>query len=474
MTGHRHAKTPSLSSTSDVSTNELENLLSNINLNDKEAVPNYPLGADAYYNISYTVQDDDEEEYYVHTVSVPQDNADNATDQEEEEEEEMGASWTIPASTTQPRKKTMVIIDSSTDEKSEEEEDESSSSSSSSSDDQGEDFTIWEEEEEDWTFQEYHVSLPPNLTIDPKSTPKQQRKQPLSTSNITTTPAVFKRQRDQLTKDIFKEYNSTIFNNALPADLVITWNPRLRQTAGLTHYKREVHLVEACQKGSNVDINGISTGEDGTMQQQSSYVYTARIELSSKVLDNREKLEKTLCHELCHCAAWLIDHTAKPPHGAVFQKWAALAKKRGYVEVTTCHNYEIFFKFKWQCTNNDCLQEYGRHSNSLDVNKKVCGRCRGRLQFLGRFKQGLNGEAIPIGGREGKDGGGGSREATGFSLFVKEYYAVEKKNLPSDANAHQFVMKALSQRWNQQKQQTVVEAGDEGNAVEGEVVIDLT
>lgn len=468
MTDQRHARTPSLSSTSDVSTNELENLISSINLNDKEAVPNYPLGADADYNTSYTVQDDEQEEYYVHTVSIPPDNATDTDLEDEEEEEEEGACWTIPASNN-PRKKTMVIIDSSTEEESEEEEEESSSSSSSSSssDDQDEDFTI--EEGEEWKFQEYHVSLPPNLTIDLISTPKkQQRKPPLSAA--TTTPAAFKKQRDQLTKNLFTEYNSTIFNNALPADMVISWNPRLRQTAGLTHYKREVHLVEGWE-------NSISKGEDGTMQQQSRYVFTARVELSSKVLDNREKLEKTLCHELCHCAAWLIDHTAKPPHGAVFQKWAALAKKRGYGEVTTCHNYEIFFKFKWQCTNNDCLQEYGRHSNSLDVNKKVCGRCRGRLQFLGRFKQGLNGEAIPIGGgREGTDRGGGNREATGFSLFVKDYYAVEKKKLPSDANAHRFVMKALSQRWNQQKQQRVVavESGEGGNAVKGEVIIDLT
>ena len=33
-----------------------------------------------------------------------------------------------------------------------------------------------------------------------------------------------------------------------------------------------------------------------------------------------------------------------------------------------------------------CLQEYGRHSNSIDVDRKACGACRGRLAFLGRFK----------------------------------------------------------------------------------------
>ena len=41
---------------------------------------------------------------------------------------------------------------------------------------------------------------------------------------------------------------------------------------------------------------------------------------------------------------------------------------------------------RWQCSNQGCLQEYGRHSNSIDVSKKVCGACRAPLTFLGRFR----------------------------------------------------------------------------------------
>lgn len=41
---------------------------------------------------------------------------------------------------------------------------------------------------------------------------------------------------------------------------------------------------------------------------------------------------------------------------------------------------------RWQCSNGTCLQEYGRHSNSIDVKKKVCGACRSPLVFLGKFK----------------------------------------------------------------------------------------
>ena len=53
--------------------------------------------------------------------------------------------------------------------------------------------------------------------------------------------------------------------------------------------------------------------------------YGARVELSAKVLDDADRLERTLAHELCHVAAWLLDHVAKPPHGKVgrglFDPW---------------------------------------------------------------------------------------------------------------------------------------------------------
>ena len=46
------------------------------------------------------------------------------------------------------------------------------------------------------------------------------------------------------------------------------------------------------------------------------------MELSTKVVDTPEKLRRTLLHELCHVAAWLVNHIAKPPHGAAFKYWA--------------------------------------------------------------------------------------------------------------------------------------------------------
>lgn len=56
--------------------------------------------------------------------------------------------------------------------------------------------------------------------------------------------------------------------------------------------------------------------------------YTARIELSTKVVDTYEKLRQTLCHEMCHAAAWIVNHVSKPPHGGQFRHWAAIAMRR--------------------------------------------------------------------------------------------------------------------------------------------------
>jgi hypothetical protein len=58
------------------------------------------------------------------------------------------------------------------------------------------------------------------------------------------------------------------------------------------------------------------------------------------------------------------------------------------MKVTTCHNYKIQYKYIYRCENyNDgskdsggtCTWEMGRHSKSVDIMNKVCGRCRGKI-----------------------------------------------------------------------------------------------
>lgn len=100
----------------------------------------------------------------------------------------------------------------------------------------------------------------------------------------------FARHKETIARALYDEFNTDAFDARLPAKLEITWNAKLLTTAGLTHYKKITRS------------SGVSE-------------YHARIELSTKVLDTAEKLEATLLHEMCHAAAWLLDHCAKPPHG---------------------------------------------------------------------------------------------------------------------------------------------------------------
>lgn len=138
-----------------------------------------------------------------------------------------------------------------------------------------------------------------------------------------------------------QEYNEHIFGGQLPADLEIGWNNRLSTTAGLTHYRREVPPDPAapprCAASKLESVHGqamakalrwmaaakelfrkasrIMSSLSVTMccSQRRLHLlrrcaalclcrYSARVELSSKVLDALPKLERTLAHELCHVA----------------------------------------------------------------------------------------------------------------------------------------------------------------------------
>lgn len=235
----------------------------------------------------------------------------------------------------------------------------------------------------------------------------------LSSPSIATKKVHFAKTRDALARSLFDTYNKTVFENKLPPSLEITWNKRLATTAGLTHYRRDTSTTTGVR-------------------------YTARIELSCKVVDDSSKLERTLMHEMCHAAAWLIDNVAKPPHGPVFKKWAQHAMKAfPHLDVSTCHQYEIFYAYRWQC--DSCNQMYGRHSNSIDVSKKVCGECRGRLIFLGKFKK--DGDGLPVKQQ---------RAPSTYNQFVKENFAFVKSQCDDDTPVKE-VMKKLSTKWTEQK-----------------------
>ena len=221
----------------------------------------------------------------------------------------------------------------------------------------------------------------------------------------------FQREKETLVASLFSEYNRRIFDDRLPSDLEVAWNPSLSTTAGITKYSRKYGL------GGRLE-------------------YFASVELSTKVIDCESRLRQTFCHELCHVAAWLIDHVAKPPHGKVFKRWADKAMSVfPDLNVATCHTYDIHYKFRWQCTNDWCGRVYGRHSNSIDTKKQACGICSGRLEFLGKY----NADGTPA----------RTRVPSQFSQFVKEHYAGAKKEC--GGGDHAAIMKHLSEKWNEKK-----------------------
>ena len=159
----------------------------------------------------------------------------------------------------------------------------------------------------------------------------------------------------------------------------------------------------------------------------------ARIELSSKVIDDSHKLRQTLAHELCHAAAWLLEASNKPPHGPAFRAWAQRCMAAcPELDVRTCHAYEIAFAFRYKCATGWCGAEYGRHSASIDVAAKACGVCGGKLALLPRLKA----DGTPV----------QKRAPTAFSLYTKENFAALRAAMPLGTK-HGDVMKELGLRW---------------------------
>lgn len=161
----------------------------------------------------------------------------------------------------------------------------------------------------------------------------------------------FKGRREELTRAVFQEFDQVAFGGKLTEHKVtVAWSKRLNTTAGKT-----------------------------LLTKTAGGIYKAKIELSVKVLDRLPRLRATLLHEMCHAAAFVIDHVSRPPHGQCFKKWANRAMRAVNVEVTTTHDYNIEYKYAWRCSTRGCVAKFARHSRSIDVNRQVCGKCKGTL-----------------------------------------------------------------------------------------------
>ncbi len=238
--------------------------------------------------------------------------------------------------------------------------------------------------------------------------------------------AAFKNNRQELSARYFQEYQSVAFQGKLQSVQVV-WSNKLRTTAGLTRLqKRQVDFTP-----------GFASTRCAT------------IELSTKILDNPERLRATLLHEMVHAAAWVIDGVSKPPHGPCFKKWANIAMKLiPGVEVTTTHDYHIQYKYAWACTTPSCKFFIQRHSRSVDIQRQFCPKCRGQLLEVdaGNHTSTSDGQKMP------------KKRAppSEYNLFFKEHSKAVRERLlkQGPCNVSQVeVVKECARLWQVHKQQ---------------------
>ncbi|KAF4754695.1 hypothetical protein FOZ63_030345 [Perkinsus olseni] len=186
--------------------------------------------------------------------------------------------------------------------------------------------------------------------ISTRRRPRSRKKTPLSTKTSggendddgSIPDGDFSRMRAELVKEWYPRINEQVFDNRLPKDMDISWNNRMLTTAGVTVFKKGV----------------------------------CRIELSTKVLDRPLRVCKTLLHEMCHAAQFILSGELRPPHGPAFKKWAQIASAVfPQYAVTVSHSYEIRAKYSFTCT--DCGHKVSRHTKSVNVYTQRCKRCGG-------------------------------------------------------------------------------------------------
>lgn len=153
----------------------------------------------------------------------------------------------------------------------------------------------------------------------------------------------------------------------------------------------------------------------------------------------------------------------------MWRRWANRALK-AFPElppITRCHNYEIAYKFYYNCVV--CSFSTGRHSKSVDTATHVCPMCRGRLELSKGNIENFLYIKIILRKQSVSDPKSSSsstaatastpaasktpRTPNAFALFVKEHYAVVKAS-SSEMN-HAAVMKVLSAKFAESKKQSV-------------------
>ena len=188
-------------------------------------------------------------------------------------------------------------------------------------------------------------------------------------------------KREEEAQKMYGRLNKQVFDDRLPARIPIWFCPRLQTTAGEASLKT-MTCVE-------VDCDGDDAGRV-TREKRAS------IRLSEKVVgDDDDRMWKTLCHEMCHVAVYLLDGDTKDHHGPLFKKWGRLAEERvPGMTVSRCHDYKVEHPFVYECANDYCSAQWGRFSNRGMKKSARCGRCKSPIVLRqgGKRKRAAEGE----------------------------------------------------------------------------------
>lgn len=150
----------------------------------------------------------------------------------------------------------------------------------------------------------------------------------------------------------------------------------------------------------------------------------------------------------------MVDETSKPAHGKVFKKWANRAMESiPGILVTTTHDYEIQYKYAWACQTEKCGAVIQRQSRSIDVEKQVCGRCKGRLFEIEVPKRGT-GKSVDKTPKK-------QRTLSDYNRFIKQNSAQVRTRLTLNLRmtgdtfgkvTQGDVMKECAKLWKEQKE----------------------
>ena len=137
---------------------------------------------------------------------------------------------------------------------------------------------------------------------------------------------------------------------------------------------------------------------------------------------------------MCHAAVTNITKArGVPPHGKEFKAWGRRAGREYHnLKVTTCHSYEIKYKYLYVCTL--CGQEYKRQSKLVTEGEhRRCCKCVPQGGSL-RLKEEK--------GKWGRE----KRPLMGYQLYVKEHMGAVMKENPLLSKAEVMTLVASMYR----------------------------